>query len=534
MAESEHDVAADAAADLALDRIVRLAASIFDASIVSLSLHAEGRVWYTSTVGLEDARNLDKTSLCAHLKETAEPLFIADALADERFRTDPMVASKPKIGFYAGVPLETASGELIGSLSIADVKPRTGFDTVEMQKLQDLAALAVDHIGLRREGRLSRRVSDTASAVLAAMSHDIRTPMNGVLGMAEVLLTADDLSDRHRRRVDIIKRSGENLLSIVDYILELARIETEEKPPVSEAFDLEDILRDTLAKVMLSDDSRAIQLNVSGDHLPIIGDASRLKTLLYHFLESAVGFASEDDIEMDVNFRSMGEDQIRVRFDIRNTGIDGDKIGQIFAAVEQGGIHTLDGFSEAYLSPIVYKKLATALDCDLGIEHHAGVASALWLEIDMKPSPVPAAITDSPKTAMADGDSVEVKAIRDVLVAEDNPDMALLIEDLLDEAGYKTTIAHDGASVLKVLGEQPIDLVLMDGRMPDMSGFETTKLIRQLPDQRADIPIIALTAEAMAGDRERYLAAGMDDYIAKPVDPDALIGAIERCSNLQR
>ena len=112
--------------------------------------------------------------------------------------------------------------------------------------------------------------------------------------------------------------------------------------------------------------------------------------------------------------------------------------------------------------------------------------------------------------------------------------MALLIEDLLDEAGYQVTVAHDGASVLKVMAEKHVDLVLMDGRMPDMSGFETTRLIRQLPDGRADVPIIALTAEALAGDRERYLAAGMDDYVAKPVDYEALVSAIERCSSLRR
>lgn len=107
--------------------------------------------------------------------------------------------------------------------------------------------------------------------------------------------------------------------------------------------------------------------------------------------------------------------------------------------------------------------------------------------------------------------------------------MAMIIEELLDEAGYHPTIAHNGATVLRILDEQPVDLVLMDGRMPDMSGFETTECIRNLPDDRAKVPIIALTAEALVGDRERYLSAGMDDYVTKPVNYESLIAAIERC-----
>ena len=118
----------------------------------------------------------------------------------------------------------------------------------------------------------------------------------------------------------------------------------------------------------------------------------------------------------------------------------------------------------------------------------------------------------------------------DILVAEDEPDMAFLIEDMLEEAGHRVTIASNGASVLKLLEEKTFDMIFMDGRMPDMSGFETTAKIRKLPNDRAKIPIVALTAEAMTGDRERFLSAGMDDYISKPVDYEELIKTIARCS----
>jgi CheY-like chemotaxis protein len=116
-----------------------------------------------------------------------------------------------------------------------------------------------------------------------------------------------------------------------------------------------------------------------------------------------------------------------------------------------------------------------------------------------------------------------------ILVAEDEPTNAFLIQEVLEDAGYDVTVVNDGGSALSRLEQQPFDVILMDGRMPDMSGIEVTQQIRQLPDARARVPIIALTADAMAGDRERFISAGMDDYITKPINHDLLFQAIERC-----
>jgi CheY-like chemotaxis protein len=167
---------------------------------------------------------------------------------------------------------------------------------------------------------------------------------------------------------------------------------------------------------------------------------------------------------------------------------------------------------------------------EVGVESVAGEGSTFWLQLDLERQEVPHAPAGTAAHARHRQDPPRASAqARDILVAEDDPDMVFLIEDMLDEAGHRVTVARDGAAVLEALEKRRFDLILMDGRMPDMSGFETTEQIRRLPDDRASIPIIALTAEAMLGDRERFLTAGMDDYLSKPVDYHRLVQAIERC-----
>ena len=393
MADPGHDTSFDEAADSALGRMAGLAASIVDAPIASIALHADGGLWCTSTDDLDDARKLHRTSLCAHMSEAGRPLVVADASIDERFRADPAVASPPQIRFYAGIPLTTTDGRHLGSLNIADVRPRTALDTADMQKLQDLATLIVDRIRCSQERKRALRLPPVSPAVLAAMSHDIRTPMNGVLGMAEVLLTADDLSDRNRRRIDIIKRSGEQLLSMLDGIIELSRIESEETTPQTARFDLVEIVQDVLAQVGLPASGQEIRFDPPGDRLQVAGDAARLKRLLLRFLESATGFASERDIKMDVSVRSMGEGRVRTRFEIGNANIDGDELGRIFTAVEQGDLRELDGFGEACLGPVICRKLAAEMGGVLGVERPAGSSPVLWLECDLDASATSAAAT---------------------------------------------------------------------------------------------------------------------------------------------
>ena len=187
---------------------------------------------------------------------------------------------------------------------------------------------------------------------------------------------------------------------------------------------------------------------------------------------------------------------------------------------------------------------------DVGAESTPGEGSTFWLEIELetadkqedaenaasRPSgeypSQPSGAHATPiaaRTAPATTASVDAGKQVHILVAEDEPINAYLVEEMLEAGGYTSTVVTDGRAVLEMLDKEPFDLILMDGRMPDMSGLEVTRRIRQLPDARASTPIIALTADAMSGDRQRFLAGGMDDYVSKPIDHAVLFDAIGRC-----
>ena len=483
----------------AFDRITKLAASLFETPIAAISFSTGDGVWCQSKIGLDGADCLGNTAAYA---------------------------------FFASAPLTTPDGHDIGTLSIADVKPRQGLSDTDAGRLQDLATLIVDQLELRLERSKSGQPNAAISSFLASMSHEIRTPMNGVLGMADLLLTADDLNDNHRRRIGIIKRSGESLLSMLDQVVGLAKIETEPPALDTSPLDFRELVHTVIDRFQPEASAKTIELNFSDrldNHHRVVGNAGYLGKLLSSFLDNALRFTTEGAINLVATAEPANGEQVLIRFEAENATIDAETIEQVLAPIARDTSLTSRKFDQADLCLAYCKKLALMLGGEFDLASLPGGSFAFRLDICLKIQENSPALEDPeapPLAAQCDG---ETKLVRDILVAEDNPDMALLIEDLLEEAGYRATIAPDGTSALKILGERAFDVVLMDGRMPDMSGFETTERIRQLPDERADVPIIALTAEALDGDRERYLSAGMDGYVTKPVNYETLVATIERC-----
>jgi len=527
----------DSAPEAAFERVTKLASEIFDVPVSAISFPIDDRLWFKSIVGLDMPECPRAAGICSHVIESSEPLVLRDAEMNERFHDHPMVAGDPNVRFYAGAPLIAPSGHRVGSLCVADVKPRHGFSDAEAGRLQELAALVVDELELRRERKRAQLANEAKSAFLAAMSHEIRTPMNGILGMADLLLMADDLGPSHRRRIEIIQRSGETLLALLDQILDLSKIEAEKLELNASPFDLRELIHDIHALFEPKTQSKSLWFDMQdriGDKHLVIGDALRIRQILSNFLGNAVKFTEQGGISLLATIEPGSNNTAKARFEIKDTGvgIDPSALERVFAPFEQADPLTWSKFGGTGLGLAICKKLAQMMGGDVGVDSTPGKGATFWLQIDLEiqdacPS-LP--VTDEPSAQPMASPTIQ-KTSCDILVAEDNPDMAMLMEDMLEEAGHQVTIAVDGAAVLKVLEGRTFDVILMDGRMPDMSGFETTEHIRRLPDERANIPIIALTAEAMAGDRERFLSVGMDDYVSKPVDYDLLIQAIDRCIN---
>lgn len=526
----------DSEPETAFERVTKLASEFFDAPVSSISFPIDDRLWFKSIVGLNLSETPRAAGICSHVIESDTPLVLRDAEMDGRFHDHPMVKGDPHVRFYAGAPLITPSGHRVGSLCVADIKPRPGFSDAEAGRLRDLASLVVDELELRMERKNAQRANEAKSAFLAAMSHEIRTPMNGVLGMADLLLMADDLNPRHRRRVEIIQRSGETLLTLLDQILDLSKIEAEKLELTTSPFDLRELVNDIHALFEPKATSKNLWFDLKdrlGDNHLVVGDPLRIRQILSNFFGNAIKFTEQGGITLTVAVDRGTSNTAKTRFEIKDTGvgIEPAAIERVFSPFEQGDQLTWSKFGGTGLGLAICKKLALMMKGDVGVDSVPGKGATFWLEIELELQKTcrPAETDDRPSPRPKTPAIPEISC-RDILVAEDDPDMATLMEDMLEDAGHQVTIACDGASVLKLLEERDFDLILMDGRMPDMSGFETTAEIRRLQNGRANIPIIALTAEAMAGDRERFLSAGMDDYVSKPVDYKQLAQAINRCS----
>ncbi|MEM8951878.1 MAG: ATP-binding protein [Pseudomonadota bacterium] len=555
----------DSQPEQAFDRVTRLASEFFETPVAAISLCDRERLWFKSIVGLDCPEMPRSAGICSQVIYNDTPLVLHSASEHPEFHDHPMVADAPHVRFYAGAPLVTPSGQRIGSLCVADVKARPGFTSCEAGRLKDLASLVVDELELRLERMKAIRASDAKSSFLAAMSHEIRTPMNGVLGMTDLLLSTDDLGERQRQRIEVIKRSGHTLLALLDQILDLSKIEADKLELAKEPFDLRGLVQDLHALFQARAQEQDLWFDLMdrlGTVPTLLGDPLRIRQILSNFLNNAIKFTREGGVAIRASARSAGDDRFQIRLEVQDTGIgiDPASIDRVFAPFEQADISTCSQFGGTGLGLAICKRLAMMMGGDVGAESSPGQGSTFWLQVELEvasqeekaeksaaagpadpkaqsrttTSAQAATSKSAARAASAKRPNADEGGLAHILVAEDDPVNAYLVQEMLEAGSYRSTVVPDGSSVLELLDKEAFDLILMDGRMPDMSGLDVAQRIRQLPGAQASTPIIALTADAMSGDRERFLAGGMDDYVSKPIDQAVLFEAIDRCLQQNR
>ena len=366
------------------------------------------------------------------------------------------------------------------------------------------------------------------SQFLANMSHEIRTPMNGILGMAQLL--AMDLHDEQKEMAEMIKTSGDNLLTIINDILDFSKIEAGKVRLSSEKFNLSMLINevDNLIKPLV--DSKGLEYTSYidkeiEDHL--IGDLGRLKQILINLLGNAIKFTERGCIELSIVRGKVLPDRVQLVFSIKDTGIGilADKIGQLFTYFTQGDDSVTKKYGGTGLGLAISKQLINMMDGEISVESQIGIGS----EFSFNAIFMQTTEEKEFKTA-SDGDAPIVTITNSTaLLVEDDYVSGVVIKRLFERKNMNLKIATSGKEALDLLKEESFDIIFMDIQMPDISGYETTKGIRDMEETlNRHTPIIATTSFALVGDREKCIDAGMDDYLAKPIDAEKFYTIVEK------
>ncbi len=453
---------------------------------------------------------------------------ILDYVSPElKYRTEEHV----RVGY--ALPYETICRRKDGSTFHAEVYGRSvelAGKKVRVTTVRDITERKLIDATLRESEHRARQADHAKSRFLANMSHEIRTPLNGIIGMTQ-LISDTQLTEEQKDLVETIRISSDTLLTLVNDILDLSKIEAQEMTIESIAFDVNKVVEDVhktmsfAAKVKGLEFRRMLAPNLGCD---LKGDPTRVRQVLLNLVNNAIKFTSQGAVEIHTLVLNAGLTSIKFRVEIHDTGIGikPDALARLFKPFSQADASTTREYGGTGLGLSISKSLINAMGGQIGVIEKIPQGSIFWFELELD---IENAHKDM-RSSSAKIESLASGALADfrILVAEDNSINAKVVSAMLSRMGYNSLLVGNGAEALDALRTQPFDLVLMDCQMPEMDGYEATRKIRAADQSWNKIPVIAQTANAMKDDLDLCMAAGMNDYITKPINYDVMQEVLQR------
>lgn len=419
------------------------------------------------------------------------------------------------------------------------------FNTVMYKSEADYINMVVIDITDQKdtENKLSKAIVDanaaykTQAEFLANMSHEIRTPINGILGMLQLTLMADDLQADYRDNLVTAKNCADTLLRLINDILDISKLEAGKYKIKEETFDIKQAIEETVAAQVPLANNKGLQLDCSfGNNIPklVKGDGQRIQQVLNCLLSNAIKFTSEGSIRVKIASMDMeGENKVKIRMAVADTGIGISEanMSKLFIRFSQVDSSDTRRYGGSGLGLVITKQIVELMGGNIQVQSKEDIGSTFIVEVPMK-------VVKASDDALAEVEKEEEPAVFSInahskariLVAEDEPVNQQVIGKLLGMAGFSYDIAENGQKAVELFKQKIYDAALFDVQMPVMDGIAATQEIREIEqkEKRKRLPIIAVTARAMFGDKERILENKLDDYIAKPYNLNDVVETLNK------
>ena len=428
-------------------------------------------------------------------------------------------------------PIVDDSGNVTGLLTVGlDITDRKRAETELEQHRLRLEAMIVERTADLIEAKRAAEAANIAkSAFLANMSHEIRTPMNGIIGMTNIL-RREGVTPQQAQRLDTIDVSSRHLLSVINDVLDLSKIEagkfTLEEVPVVVSSLLANVSSILAERVK----AKGLHLLIETGHLPhqLMGDPMRLQQALLNYATNAVKFTETGTVTLRAFMQEEAAESVMLRFEVQDTGIGitPEAIARLFSAFEQADNPMTRKYGGTGLGLAITRRLADLMGGEVGADSTAGVGSTFWFTVKLKKGGA-ADLAPAATDVDAEAELRQRYAGQRILLVDDEPINREVAFMQLEDVGLLTDMAEDGEEAVAMARKTRYAAIFMDMQMPKLNGVEATLQIRQLPGYQ-DIPIIAMTANAFAEDKAQCLAAGMNDFLIKPFIPEELFAILLR------